>query len=104
MNVRADDSPVNHERPDDCCQQYLVSFEGDAAPVKKERKMRADYDGEALSEVPVPRMRAVEISHTVEDVKLEEVELDHGPLKHKEKQCYFWPYEQKLVWFKNTWI
>lgn len=51
--------------------------------------MRADHDGEALSKVPVPRMRAVEISHTVEDVKLEEVELDHGPLKHTEKHCYF---------------
>ena len=48
--------------------------------MKKERKMRADHSGEPLSEVPVPRMRAVKISHAVDDVKLQEVELDHGPL------------------------
>lgn len=49
--------------------------------MKEERKMRADDDGEALSEVPVPGVRAIEVSHTVEDVKLEEVELNQGPLK-----------------------
>lgn len=48
--------------------------------MKKEGEMRADDDGEPLSEVPVPGMRAIEISHTVEDVELQEVELDQGPL------------------------
>lgn len=53
--------------------------------MKKERKMRADDNGEPLSEVPVPRMRAIKISHTVEDVEFQEVELHHGPLKNREK-------------------
>lgn len=71
---------VNHKCPDDCCQQNLVSFEGDGAPMEKEWKMRADHDSKPLSEVPVPGMRAVEISHAIEDVKPQEVELHHGPL------------------------
>lgn len=41
--------------------------------MKKERKMRANDNSEPLSEVPVPGMRAIEICHTVEDVKLQEV-------------------------------
>lgn len=41
--------------------------------MKKERKMRANDDSEPLSEVPVPGMGAIEISHAVEDVKLQEV-------------------------------
>lgn len=65
--------PVNHKRPDDCCQQDFVSSEGKGTPMKKERKMRANDDSETLSEVPVPRMGAIEISHAVEDVKLQEV-------------------------------
>lgn len=80
--------PVNHNRPDDCSQQDLVSLEGEGAPVNKEWKVRTDHNGKTLSEVPVPGMRAVEISHTVEDVKLEEVELHHGPLKNREGSCY----------------
>lgn len=77
--------PVNSDCPDDRCQQNLVLFEGDAAPVKEERKVRADHDGKALSDVPVPRMRAVEVRHTVQDVKLQEVELHHGPLRTREE-------------------
>lgn len=86
MNVTTDILPVNHECPDDCCQQNFISFVGDGAPMKKERKMRTDHNGEPLSEVPVPRMRAIEISHTVEDVKFQEVELHHGPLKNRERR------------------
>lgn len=81
MNVSRDVSPVNCECPEDRCQQNLISFKGKGAPMKKERKMRTDHDSEPLREVPVPRMRAVEISHTVENVKLQEVELDQSPLK-----------------------
>lgn len=51
--------------------------------MKKERKMRTDHHGKALREVPVPGVRAVEIGHTVEDVKLQEVKLHHGPLRNK---------------------
>lgn len=53
--------------------------------MKKERKMRADDDRKPLGEVPVPGMRAVEICHTVEDVKLQEVELNQGPLTKTKK-------------------
>lgn len=88
INENADILPVNHKCPDDCCQQNLVSFEGDGAPMEKEWKMRADHDSKPLSEVPVPGMRAVEISHAIEDVKPQEVELHHGPLKNRERSCY----------------
>ncbi len=81
-------SPVNPECPDDCCQQNLVSPEGEGAPMQKQRKMGTDDDGEPLREVPVPGMRAVEISHTVENVKLQEVELNQSPLKNTETNCY----------------
>lgn len=53
--------------------------------MKKERKMRADDDRKPLGEVPVPGMRAVEICHAVEDVKLQEVELNQGPLTKTKK-------------------
>lgn len=72
--------PVNEECPNNSYQQNFISSEGQGAPVKKEGEMRADDDGEPLSEVPVPGMRAIEIGHTVEDVELQEVELDQGPL------------------------
>ncbi len=99
--MSADVSPVNHERPDDRRRQDLVSFEGGAAPVKEERKVGADHDGEPLSEVPVPGMRAVEISHAVEDVELQEVELHHGPLKTRERNCHGRLYRQQIASFKN---
>lgn len=55
--------------------------------MKKEGEVRAEDDGKALGEVPVPGMGAVEICHAVEDVKLQEVELNQGPLKKtKQKQ------------------
>lgn len=54
--------------------------------MKKEGEVRADDDGKALGEVPVPRMGAVEIRHAVEDVKLQEVELNQGPLRNKTKE------------------
>lgn len=79
------DSPVNCDGPDDRCQQDFVSLEGKHATVKEKREMRPDHDGEPLSEVPVPGVRAVEISHTVQDVKLEEVELHWCPLENKEE-------------------
>lgn len=72
--------PVHHQRPGHCSQQDLVLPEAEDAAVKKERKMRADHHGEALGEVPVPGVRAVEVGHAVEDVELQEVELHHGPL------------------------
>lgn len=77
--------PVNDDGPDDWCQQDFVSFVGEAAAVEKKGEMRADDDSKPLSEVPVPGVRAVETSHTVEDVELEEVELHHGPLGNEEK-------------------
>lgn len=49
--------------------------------MKKERKMRADDNRKPLSKVPMPGMRAIEVCHAVEDVKLQEVELNQGPLK-----------------------
>lgn len=87
MNVNADILPVHRDRPDDCGQQNFVSFEGDAAPMKKERKMRANHNRKPLSEVPVPGVGAIEIGHTVEDVKLQEVELHHGPLRNRDSVC-----------------
>lgn len=78
-------SPVNCDGPDDSCQQDFVSLEGEHATVKKEREMRADHHGKALSEVPVPGVRAVEISHTVQDVKLEEVKLHWCPLENRKE-------------------
>lgn len=51
--------------------------------MKEEGKMGTDHNGKALSEVPVPGMRTVELGHTVEDVKLEEVELHQGPLSNR---------------------
>lgn len=52
--------------------------------MKKERKMRADDNRKPLSKVPMPGIRAIEICHAVEDVKLQEVELNQGPLKKKQ--------------------
>ena len=49
--------------------------------MKKKWKMRADDNSKPLGEVPVPGVRAVEISHTMEDVEFEEVELHQGPLE-----------------------
>lgn len=54
--------------------------------MEKERKMRANDNRKALSKVPVPGMRAIEICHAVEDVKLQEVELNQGPLKKKQQK------------------
>lgn len=54
--------------------------------MKEEGKMRADDNRKALSKVPMPGMRAVEVCHTVEDVKLQEVELNQGPLKKKHQR------------------
>lgn len=88
MDVNTDILPVNPDGPDDRCQQNCVSFEGDAEPVKEERKVWADHDGKPLSEVPVPGMRAVEVRYTMEDVKLQEVELHHGPLRDRESRGY----------------
>lgn len=48
--------------------------------MKKERKMRANDNRKPLSKVPMPGMRAIEVCHAVEDVKLQEVELNQGPL------------------------
>lgn len=80
MNVNTNVSPVNHDGPDDRHQQDFVSFEGEGASMKKEGKMRTDHHSKTLGEVPVPGVRAVEISDAVKDVKLQEVELHHGPL------------------------
>lgn len=78
--------PVDHKCPENSCQQNLVSFKGQEAPVEKEREMRADDRGKPLSEVPMPGMGAVEICHAVEDVELQEVELNQGPLRAKQKK------------------
>lgn len=73
--------------------------------MKEEGKMRADDNRKALSKVPMPGMRAVEICHTVEDVKLQEVELNQGPLKKKPKPLETLIFSQivtdhlKTVWF-----
>lgn len=77
--------PVNHKCPENSCQKNFISFKGNEAPMKKERKMRAKDNGKPLSKVPMPGMRAIEICHTVEDVKLQEVELNQGQLKTKQK-------------------
>ncbi|CAG5855535.1 unnamed protein product [Menidia menidia] len=81
-------SPVYAYGPDHCHQEDFVSSEGESASVKKEREMRADHNSEALREVPVPGVRAVEIGHAVEDVELEEVELHQSPLKRREEQLH----------------
>lgn len=73
--------PVNHKCPENSCQQNFISLKGKEAPMKKERKMRADDNRKPLSKVPMPGVRAVEICHAVEDVKLQKVELNQGPLK-----------------------
>lgn len=57
--------------------------------MKKERKMRANDDRKPLSEVPVPGMRAVEICHAVQDVKLQEVELNQCPLTKTKKSSTY---------------
>ena len=88
MKVNTSILPVNYEGPDYCCQQNSVSFEGEGASMKEEGKMRTDHGRKPLSEVPVPGVRAVEISHTVKDVELQEVELHHGPLENRESNCY----------------
>ena len=72
--------PVNHKCPENSCQQNFISFKGNEAPMKKERKMRAKDNGKPLSKVPMPGMRAIGICHTVEDV-----ELNQGQLKTKQK-------------------
>lgn len=88
-HVTTNKSPVYHKCPENSCQQNFISFEGEEAPVKKEREMRADDDRKPLSEVPVPGVGAVEIGHAVQDVKLQEVELNQGPLtKTKESSTY----------------
>lgn len=43
--------------------------------------MGTDDDGEALGEVPVPGVGAVETGHAVENVELDEVELHQRPLE-----------------------
>lgn len=78
--------PVTHKCPENSCQQNFISFKGKEAAMKKERKMRANDNRKALSKVPMPGMRAIEICHAVEDVKLQEVELNQGPLKKKKKK------------------
>lgn len=85
---QTDALPVNYDCPDDCRQQDFVSLEGKRASMKKEWKMRADHDCKPLSDVPVPGVRAVETRHTVEDVKLQEVELHHGPLERKKESSW----------------
>lgn len=57
--------------------------------MKKEGKMGADDDRKPLGEVPVPGVRAVEIGHAVQDVKLEEVELNQRPLTKTEKSSTY---------------
>lgn len=42
--------------------------------------MRANDNHKALSKVPVPWMRAIELSHVVKNIKLKEVVLHQGPL------------------------
>lgn len=79
-----DTVPVNKQRPSNSYQQNGISPEGQRAPMKKERKMRANDDREPLSEVPVPGMRAIEVGHTVENVELQEVELHQGPLENRD--------------------
>lgn len=66
--------------------------------MKKERKVRADDDREPLGEVPVPGMSAVEICHAVQDVELQEVELNQGPLTNTTKSAtYIWPHKHSKI-------
>lgn len=64
-----------------------MSFVGKSASVKKEGEMRADDNSKPLSEVPVPGVGTIEISHAMENVKLKEVKLNHDPLENREKDC-----------------
>lgn len=68
--------------------------------MQEEGEMRPDDDGEPLGDVPVPGVRAIEISHTVKDVKLEEVELHHGPLEGSEYSCYIQVQHVSSRWCK----
>lgn len=57
--------------------------------MKEERKVGSDHSSKPLSEVPVPGVRAIEICHSMEDVKLDEVELNQRPLEHNQAQLQF---------------
>lgn len=46
----------------------------------KERQMGTQDDWESLSEVPVPRMRAIKRSQILQHVEFQEVQLNQYPL------------------------
>lgn len=56
----------------------------EGAAVQEEGQVRADHHHEALSEVPVPGVCTVKLSHVVQHVKLQEVPLDKSPLNRTE--------------------
>lgn len=48
--------------------------------MNKERQMGTQDDWESLSEVPVPRMRAIKCSQILQHVEFQEVQLNQYPL------------------------
>lgn len=50
----------------------------------KEGEVCAQDDGEALTEVPVPRVRAIEGADVLQHVKLQKIKLNQGPLTKKD--------------------
>ena len=56
------------------------------APIKKQGIWVAKDNGKALSEVPVPRVRAVECSQIMEEVELYKVLLHKNKLKETHTQ------------------
>lgn len=79
--------PVGYQGPHDAHEQDLMSPAGEGASMQEKGQVRADHHHEALSEVPVPWVRPVKLSHVMQYVKLQEVPLDKSPL-WEENRCY----------------
>lgn len=62
--------PVRQQGPGHAHEQDSVSLADEGGAVKEEGQVRSDHHHEALSEVPVPRVCTVKLSHVVQHVKL----------------------------------
>lgn len=72
--------PVGHQGPHNAHEQDSVSPAPEDAAVQEKGQVRSDHHHEALSEVPVPRVCPVNLSHIMQDIQLQEVPLDKSPL------------------------
>lgn len=73
--------PVYHCGPYDGYQEDSVFFGAQRASVQKEREMWTHHDQKALTEVPVPRMSPVKLSHALKYIQLQKIPLDKNPLQ-----------------------